>query len=217
MGLVPLGTAICQKALTTFVLPNKLPCVAFVDAHQHVGRYFFQDNRWKFDDLTNAAHSPLALEGSKLTSFVLRDGSPHIIFIDQRHHVDQLFYQDKWRFDDLTTAAHAPVAVQESGLSSFVMPDGSPHIAFIDGKAHVDQLFFQDNRWNFDDVIASAKTARSALAGSELSTFVLPDGLPQIAFVDKSKQLIQLFFQDHMWRAATLRPPDDPSWATSGQ
>ncbi|MBV9226480.1 MAG: hypothetical protein JOY85_20795, partial [Acidobacteriaceae bacterium] len=92
--------------LTSFVLPDGLPHIVFVDGQQHVDQLFYQDHKWQFNDLTASGHAPAARPGSGLTSFVLPDGLPHIVFVDGQQHVDQLFYQDhKWQFNDLTASS----------------------------------------------------------------------------------------------------------------
>ena len=196
--------AACQKALTSFVLSDNLPHIISVDGHQHVTELFYQNQKWVANDLTVSGHAPAAGPGSALTSFVLADKMPHIVFLDGHQHVDQLFYQDhKWVFNDLTASGRAPVAGSGSELNSFVLSDGMPRIVFSDGHQHVDQLFYQDNKWVFNDLTASAH-APTAESNSALTSFVLSDGLPHIIAIDNHQHLNELFYQNQKWVANDL-------------
>lgn len=189
----------CQRGLTKFVLSDGFPHVVSIDARSHVVELFFQNQRWSYNDLTSSTQTPLAATKSNLTSFILSDGMPHIVFIANNQHVVQLFYQDhQWAFNDLTASSHAPAPGAGTRLTSFVLRDGSPRIVFVDGKQHVDQVFYRDNKWIFNDLTASSG-APMAARESGLTSFILADGLPHIVSIDEHKHLSELFYRDNKW------------------
>ncbi len=185
--------------LTSFVLPDGLPRIAFIDGHRHVGQLLYRDNKWVFSDMTASCGAPAAAHGSALINFVLVDGVPHIISVDEHKHLIELFYRDqKWAFNDISAKSGAPDAEPEGGLTSFILGDGFPHVVSVDVHQHVIELLFQNQRWVSND-LSSGANAPDVSSGSQLTDFVLPNGLPHIGFIDGHHHIQELFFANHKW------------------
>jgi hypothetical protein len=187
-----------NSGLTEFALADGVPHIVLIDDRQHIEELVYQDRKWNVYDLTASCQGQLVSPYSLLTAFVLSDGTPHIAFVDVNRHIGHLFYQDhRWVFSDLTGVG-GQAAAARSGLTSFVLRDRMPHIAFVDQRQHVDQLFYQDGKWLFNDLTAAGKAPASAIGG-HLTSFVLSDNVPHIAFVDGHQHIAQLFYQDRKW------------------
>ena len=87
----------------------------------------------------------------------------------------------------------------QTALTNFALSDKVPHIAFIDGQQHVNELFYQDGKWQFNDLTASSH-APAARSSGGLTSFVLADKVPHIAFIDGQQHVNELFFQNHKWQ-----------------
>lgn len=193
-----------QRAVTAFTLPNKSPSVAFVDDRLHTRQLYYQDDRWRLNDLTEAAHAPEAQPGTSLTNFVLHDGMPSVAFTDAKRHLYQLFYQNhQWRANDLTAASGGPATLSKTPLTSFVLPDGMPSITSFDDKQHVIQFYYQNHIWQANDLTALTKAPASA-RNSALTSFVSSNGLPNLVYEDERRHIEQLFYMDHHWSANDL-------------
>jgi hypothetical protein len=191
--------AITQTALATYVLPNSVQAVVYIDRTQHIDQIFFQASQWLINDLTILAHAPPATLGSSLATYVLPTAVQAVAFVDQSKHVDQMFYQgNQWLTNDLTAMLNAPVSASSSSLATYVLPNGVQAIAYVDQNENVDQFFFQGNQWNFNDLTLFNNTP-TVVPGSSLATYVLPDGVQAIAFIDNNGHVDQLFFQGGTW------------------
>ena len=196
--------AVWGSPLATYVLPNGVQAVAYIDINRHVDQLFFQQNQWLWNDLTAATGAPLTAFGSALATYVLPNGVQAIAYIDLNHHVDQVFYQQsQWLCNDLTLATGAPLGVTQTSLATYVLPNAVQAIAYIDRTQHVDQVFYQNSQWLVNDLTAIVNAPIAAL-GSSLATYVLPDAVQSVVFCDQRQHVDQIFFQGNQWNVNDL-------------
>lgn len=79
----------------------------------------------------------------------------------------------------------------------------------------MDQLFYQNNQWNVNDLTPFAN-APSAVSGSSLAAYVLPNGVQAIAFVDNNGHVDQLYYQNGMWNFSDLSSATNAPAASTG-
>lgn len=208
--------AIVGSAIATYVLPNAVQAIAYIDNNRHIDQLFFQANQWRWNDLTATTGGPLPAAGTALATYVLPNGVQAIAYTDLNSHIDQIFYQGgQWLWNDLTAFTSAPLAVVQSTLATYVLPNAVQAVGYVDSASHVDQVFFQGGGWNINDLTATTG-APLAASNTGLATYVLPNAVQAIAFLDPKQHVDQVFFQASQWLCNDLTAITNAPLASSG-
>jgi hypothetical protein len=104
--------------------------------------------QWVDNDLTKFARGTPATvfaAPSALAGYLQNDNSQHVIFIDSRPNVHELYRSSdpaaQWVDNDLTFFASGTSPVISSALAGYSQSDNSQHVNFIDVKGHVHELY----------------------------------------------------------------------------
>ena len=126
--------------------------------------------RWTFNDLTDAAHAPLAV--FRPCGYVsVADASQHVVYQGfspsgtADGHVHELSWHADggWRYNDLTRATGAPLIAAGSAPSGYdfsAQPHTlyrSQHVNYVGSDGHVHEIWFapDSGRWQHHDLTAA--------------------------------------------------------------
>jgi hypothetical protein len=106
-------TAVISNGLTSWTQSDG-PHFIYEDANGHVHQMWYTtaSGEWATEDLTEILGAPTAL-GTAFTSWVDSSGDPHIMYIDSKGDIDQMWYtlaSGEWATQNLTEMLSAPLA-----------------------------------------------------------------------------------------------------------
>lgn len=121
-------------------------------------------------------------------------GQQHIVYIDGRGHVQELFVQpgqSRWQIRDVTDdiRAHRGQWAQPGALTTWWSTvDGLRHIAYIDQRGHIQDCYMQPGRypWGNHDVTedTGGPTAQPGALAGWWEAVSANDGTQHIAYID---------------------------------
>ena len=125
----------------------------------HVHELFWHPGGWQLNDLTNAAHAPLATLSPAGYDFSNND-SQHVVyqgFIEgDDGHIHELSWNsdDGWQHNDLTNAAHAPLAINTPVGHQF----NGQRVFYEGGDHHIHGLEWNGDGWHHTDLSVATGT-----------------------------------------------------------
>lgn len=169
--------------------------VCFTASNQHVHQLYWDNTRWRDQDLTGYSGGVPTAPGSGLSCQSLADGQ-HYYFVATNKQVHQLFYDgNRWTDQNLSSLARSStLAGAGASLTSFGIGT-TQHVCFVATNQHVHQMYWDNSRWRDQDLTGYVNDGVLAAAGTGLSCFSGNDG-QHFYFVATNQHVHELFYND---------------------
>ena len=171
--------AVSGSALTSFIDNSNNGSVMhifYLGTNENVYEMYWT-GAWHSDDPTSLAGAPVAVSGSKLTSFLGGGSGMHVIYLGTNEHVYELHWSSGtiWNSFDATAAAGIPAAVSGSAVTSFHDLLGGVRACFLGTNSHVYELYWYGSTMlSGTDLTSASGTSVTAASGSALTGLVGP-------------------------------------------
>lgn len=171
--------------------------VNFPDLSGHIQEYWWGNNAWHRNDLTNAAGAPLS--GANPTGYVFyAQGTQHVTYVGADTHVYELLWDSNgWHYNDLTAATSAPLAQVNREASGYVFPSqGTQHVNYVGLDNHIHELWWDSNGWHHNDLTAITGSPESNGSGPVGYMF---SGTQHVNYLGADNHIQELWWDSNGW------------------
>ncbi|WP_431247046.1 hypothetical protein [Leifsonia xyli] len=173
------------------------------DGHVHE-LWYTSDDGWNANDLTGAAHAPLAL-GQPSGYETYYDGAQRVVYQGRDLHVHELRNAGSgWHHLDLTAAAGAPNAAPTSAPAGYSFESQRTahvlvHTEADSGKGHILEYWADASGWHWGDL--TAQTGAPPVSPCEtIHGYVFPgEGTQHVDYVGTDGHVHELWWNPSGW------------------
>ena len=139
--------------------------VDYVGMDGHIHELWWQAGHWNHNDLTAATGSPLP-DTSGLAAYTFAaEGTQHVDYVSQDHHVHELWWNsDGWHDEDLTAASGAPVLGWTVLCAYAFEAQRTQHVVCAGDDGSMHELWWASDGWHYTDLTPQIQSALAALA-----------------------------------------------------
>ena len=180
-------------ALTSYALPSNEQHWGFIGRDGNVYNLSWSPSLGYAVFNTSAAAGAPRAAADALTSFALPSGEQHWAYIGINGDVYNLYgIGGSYLVDDASVVAGAPQAAI-GALTSFTLPSGEQHWGYIGTNGHVYNLFWSSvSSYQINDATAAAGAPQAA--SGALTSFILPSGEQQWAYIGTNGHIYNLYW-----------------------
>jgi DNA recombination-dependent growth factor C len=198
--------------LTSWVQSTDGPHFLYVDGNQHLPQLWntISTGQWAGQDLTTVPNAVPVGPGSALTSWVQSDDGPHVVYVDAKGNVNQLWYTirtGQWAAQSLMNVPNTVPAGPGSAVTSWVQSDDGPHVVYVDANGNLNQLWYtiRTGQWAAQSLMNVPNTVPAG-PGSAVTSWVQSDDGPHVVYADANGNLHQLWYtiRTGQWAAQSL-------------
>jgi len=139
--------------------------VDYVGMDGHIHELSWEAGHWNHNDLSATTGSPFP-DASGLAAYVfVGEGTQHVDYIGQDHHVHELWWStDGWHHEDLTAASGAPVLASSIQCAYAFEAQRTQHVVCAGDDGTMHELWWASDGWHYSDLTAETHAPPAALA-----------------------------------------------------
>jgi len=179
--------------------------VVYLTTQNHVMELWWYNNKWHYNDLTEAAKGPVPPKlDTPLVGYAFeKQNTQHIFYASMDNRVTEVWWdKNAWHKHDVSGSIGAPAPKVGSPLAGYAFENqDTQHVMYVTTDDRLMELWCDNNGWNANDLSLAAQAPPDRRPDTPLTAYAFENQMSQhVMYLTTNNHVMELWWHNNKWR-----------------